>query len=96
MFFLRKLVGGTNKLPGVAWTNLSNATQSIDDWPGLWDSHESKVPTKIIYGNGPGNNRVKKWGFLCEDEEGEENEQIFENFKIYLDQSSIDAARRVG
>jgi len=93
---LRKRVCNTNTPPGVAWTNLSNAIQSIDDWPGLWDSHESKVPTKIIYGNGPGDNRVKKWGFLCEDEDGDENDEIFENFKIYLDQTSIDAARRVG
>jgi hypothetical protein len=93
---LRKRAYGTDNQQGVAWTNLSNATQSINDWPGLWDSHESKVPTKIIYGNGPGDNRIKKWGFLCEDEDGEENEEIFENFKIYLDQSSIDAARRVG
>jgi hypothetical protein len=78
----------------VAWTNLSNATQSLSDWPGLLDAHESKVPTKLTYSR---DNVVSKWGFLCDnDDEETDNDEVFENFKIFLDQESIDAARKNG
>jgi hypothetical protein len=80
-------------LKGVAWTNLTNAPKSIDDWPGLGDAHESKVPTKIVYN---ARNMVSKWGFMCDDEEDDETEEVFECFKIYLDKESIDAARKTG
>lgn len=73
---------------GVAWTNLSNTVQSIDDWPGLMDAHQVKVPTKFVAG------RSNKWGLLCDGDDVEDNEQLEECFKIYLDQRSIDAARR--
>ena len=51
------------------------------------DSHQVKVPTKFI-------ERSNKWGFLCDGDDVEDNEQLEECFKIYLDQRSIDAARR--
>jgi len=72
----------------VAWTNLSNTVQSIDDWPGLLDAHQVKCPTKFVAG------RTNRWGFLCDGDEVEDNEQLEECFKIYLDQRSIDEARR--
>lgn len=40
---------------------------------------------------------VSKWGFLCDnDDEDTETDEVFENFKIFLDQESIDAARKNG
>jgi hypothetical protein len=39
---------------------------------------------------------VSKWGFMCDDEEDDETEEVFECFKIYLDKESIDAARKTG
>ncbi|KAF4625520.1 hypothetical protein G7Y89_g12649 [Cudoniella acicularis] len=75
---------------GVAWTNLQNSIQSLDDWPGLLDAHQVKVPTRFIRG------KDNSWGFLVDNDEAEESERIEEFFKIYLDQRSIDIARRNG
>jgi hypothetical protein len=78
----------------VAWTNLLSATQSLSDWPGLLDAHESKVPTKLSYGP---NGTVTKWGFLCDnDDDDSQADEVFECFKIFLDQESIDTARKNG
>jgi hypothetical protein len=72
----------------------SEILKSISDWPGLLDNHETKVPTKLTYGR---DNVVSKWGFLCDNDDDEsEAEEVFENFKIFLDQDSIDAARKNG
>lgn len=51
------------------------------------------MPTRLVYGR---DHKVAKWGFLCEDEDGEEVDDVFEFFKIYLDQDSIDEAHRNG
>lgn len=83
--------------PGVAWSNLVNAniTQSIQDWPGLPpDSVETKVPTKITV---PNDGSDPRWGFLCNSEDVQSGAgEVREHFKIYLDQESIDSARREG
>lgn len=65
----------------------------IKDWPGLdQDAHETKVPSKIIYTQ---NKAVRKWGFLCDAQDDfDEPEQIYEWFKIYLDQANVDRAKR--
>ncbi|CZR50245.1 related to hsp70 protein [Phialocephala subalpina] len=81
---------------GVAWTNLlTPETFVIKDWPGLGqDAHETKVPSKIIYAR---NQAVGKWGFLCDTQDDfEEQGQVFEWFKIYLDQTNVDRAKRHG
>jgi hypothetical protein len=82
---------------GVVWTNLVNVnpTQSVQDWPGLPpDSIETKVPTKIAY---PRDGSEPRWGFLCDsDDEYHEIAEVREHFKIYLDQESLDSARRRG
>lgn len=81
---------------GVAWTNLlTPETFVIKDWPGLGqDAHETKVPSKIIYAR---NQAVGKWGFLCDTQDNfEEQGQVFEWFKIYLDQTNVDRAKRHG
>jgi hypothetical protein len=73
---------------------LSNSINCIADWPGLQDAHETKVPTKLSYSR---NNVISRWGFLCDnDDEDSEAEEVFENFKIFLDQESIDAAGKKG
>ena len=51
------------------------------------------MPTKFVYSP---HGTVTKWGFLCEDEDGEDMDEIQEMFKIYLDQEAIDEARRKG
>jgi hypothetical protein len=51
------------------------------------------VPTKFVYSP---NGTVAKWGFLCEDEDGEDMDEIQEMFKVYLDQEAVDEARRKG
>ncbi|RDW57320.1 hypothetical protein BP5796_12770 [Coleophoma crateriformis] len=50
--------------------------------------------SKIAYAQ---DNAVARWGFLCdENNEPDEQDQVVQSFKIYLDQDSIDAARRAG
>jgi hypothetical protein len=87
----------TNKVKGVVWTNLGykNPTQSIEDWPGLPpDSTETKVPTRIGY---PEDSSEPRWGFLCSpDDEYHSQAAAHEHFKIYLDQESLESARRGG
>ncbi len=85
-----------NTKVGVAWTNLlTPEIFIIKDWPGLGqDAHETKVPSKVIYGR---NRTVGKWGFLCDaQDEFDEQGQVFEWFKIYLDQAMVDRAKRHG
>jgi len=81
--------------PGVAWSNLATSTtQSIQDWPGLPpDSVETKAPTKIII---PHEGTEPRWGFLCSEDEDHGAGEVREHFKIYLDQESIDTARKEG
>jgi hypothetical protein len=73
----------------------ANPTQSIKDWPGLPpDSVETKVPTKIAY---PRDGSEPRWGFLCDsDDDYHEVADVREHFKIYLDQDSLDSARKGG
>jgi hypothetical protein len=73
----------------------ANPTQSIKDWPGLPpDSVETKVPTKIAY---PRDGSEPRWGFLCDsDDDYHEVADVREHFKIYLDQDSLDSARKKG
>ncbi|TVY89880.1 hypothetical protein LAWI1_G005493 [Lachnellula willkommii] len=79
---------------GVAWSNLATSTtQSIQDWPGLPpDSVETKAPTKIITTH---DSAEPRWGFLCNlEDEYQGAGELGEHFKIYLDQETIDAARK--
>lgn len=81
---------------GVAWSNLATSTtQSIQDWPGLPpDSVETKAPTKIITTH---DGAEPRWGFLCNlEDEYQGAGELREHFKIYLDQETIDSARKEG
>jgi hypothetical protein len=82
------------------WTNLSNTnpTKSIQDWPGLPpDSVETKVPTRIAYLRDTHNGHEPRWGFLCDpDDEYHEITKVHEHFKIYLDETSLDHAKKEG
>ncbi|RDW63374.1 hypothetical protein BP6252_10919 [Coleophoma cylindrospora] len=83
---------------GVAWVNLLNPSviSPIIDWPPLSATakYETKTPSKIAYAQ---DNAVARWGFLCdENDDCDEQDQVKQSFKIYLDQDSIDAARRAG
>lgn len=81
----------------MVWTNLGETerTRPINDWPGLPpDSVETKVPTRIAY---PRNGGDPIWGFLCDsDDEPHEALEVHEHFKIYLDQGSLEAAKKNG
>ncbi|PQE13605.1 hsp70 family chaperone protein [Rutstroemia sp. NJR-2017a BVV2] len=85
---------------GVVWTNLrnTNPTKSIQDWPGLPpDSVETKVPTRIAYLRDAHNGHEPRWGFLCDpDDEYHEITKVHEHFKIYLDATSLDHAKKEG
>ncbi|KAJ8071465.1 hypothetical protein OCU04_001785 [Sclerotinia nivalis] len=85
---------------GVVWSNLSNTNpaESIKEWPGLPpDSVESKVPTKLAYSRNPNDRHEPIWGFSCDlDDEYHEVTEVRERFKIYLDQHSLDLARKGG
>ncbi|ESZ94388.1 hypothetical protein SBOR_5252 [Sclerotinia borealis F-4128] len=85
---------------GVVWSNLSNTnpTRSIQEWPGLPpDSVETKVPTRIAYSRNPNDRNEPIWGFSCDpDDEYHEVTEVRENFKIFLDQHSLDLARKEG
>lgn len=82
------------------WSNLSNnnPTKSIQEWPGLPpDSVETKVPTKIAYSRNQSHRHEPIWGFSCDpDDEYDEISEVKEHFKIYLDQHSLDLARKGG
>jgi hypothetical protein len=85
---------------GVVWTNLGNTnpTKSIQDWPGLPpDSVETKVPTRIAYLRESDHGAEPRWGFLCDpDDEYHEITKVHEHFKIYLDKTSLDHAKKEG
>ncbi|TGO27007.1 hypothetical protein BPAE_0049g00340 [Botrytis paeoniae] len=85
---------------GVVWSNLSNTnpTKSIQEWPGLPpDSVETKVPTTIAYSRNSNGRHETVWGFSCDpDDEYHEFARVHEHFKIYLDQHSLDLARKGG
>jgi hypothetical protein len=68
---------------GVAWTNLRS------EITGQKGSFSAGVPSKLQ--DGP-NEEVKRWGFLCDDEETVG--RIREGFKPYLDQNAIEVERR--
>lgn len=54
------------------------------------------MPSKLIYAPNLG---VRKWGFLCDTQVGfeeQDHEEVFEWFKIYLDQTYVDRAKRHG
>lgn len=75
----------------VAWTNFRNEVVTIREWPGQTGSFLVEVPSKLQYGP---SEKVKNWGFLCNDEETVD--RIREGFKLYLDQDAIEVARRNG
>lgn len=82
------------------WSNQSNtsSTKSIQEWPGLPpDSVETKVPTKLAYSRNPNDRHEPVWGFSCDPDDGyHEVTEVREHFRIYLDQRSLDLARKGG
>lgn len=76
----------------------TNPTKSIQEWPGLPpDSVETKVPTTIAYSRNSNGRQETVWGFSCDpDDEYHEFTKVHEHFKIYLDQHSLDLARKGG
>ncbi|KAI1393154.1 uncharacterized protein F4822DRAFT_383686 [Hypoxylon trugodes] len=83
---------------GVAWARpqrnqvLQSPIQIIHNWPGSSTKNEQKVPTCLIYNEGDG---LSSWGYLCEDDEPLERKK-HEFFKIFLDEQTLNDARRQG
>lgn len=72
-------------IKGVAYAERPSwAPQPIQSWPGkAINELANKVPTQLVYTDNP--RRVKAWGFLSEQEEDDDELDIEELFKLYLD-----------
>ncbi|KAJ3566482.1 hypothetical protein NPX13_g7112 [Xylaria arbuscula] len=83
---------------GVAWARpqrihaLQSPIQILDNWPGVSNKNEQKVPSCLVYNE---DGSVSSWGFLCEDDDDPAKER-YEFFKIYLDEETFEEARLKG
>ncbi|KAI0444149.1 hypothetical protein F4803DRAFT_512206 [Xylaria telfairii] len=83
---------------GVAWARpqrrdaLQSPIQILNNWPGVSNKNEQKVPTCLVYNE---DGSLSSWGFLCEDDDDPAKGR-YEFFKIYLDQETFEEARLKG
>ncbi|OTB11872.1 hypothetical protein K445DRAFT_26131 [Daldinia sp. EC12] len=80
----------------VAWARpqrnhtLQSPIQIIHNWPGASTKNEQKVHTCLVYNH---DESLSSWGYLCEDDDMI-NKKRREFFKIFLDQRTLEDARR--
>ncbi|KAI8960398.1 hypothetical protein F5Y11DRAFT_358482 [Daldinia sp. FL1419] len=81
---------------GVAWARpqrnqtLQSPLQIIHNWPGTSTKNEQKVHTCLVYNE---DGTPSSWGYLCEDDDVTCKKKR-EFFKIFLDQRTLEDARR--